>query len=289
MSTHNSATAAWLVILRQLLDHGDIVSPRGLKTRELLGYTSKFNMHYPLVNVAARKLGLRFAAAEAAWILSGDNRVATIAPYSKEVSRFSDDGVWFNGAYGPPLRDQLPYLLAALRKDPDTRQAVATIWRPRPGDSKDVPCTVAVQFLVREGKIHCVLTMRSSDVWLGYTYDIFNLTCLSLYVAAHYSRETGKVLELGTLTLTAGSQHLYERDWESAEACLRAPHETQWPHHEAVTVVPWVANPERLLDHLWRLASTSSEAWRTGDGTNGVNPYHSLWLVPQFQSQYGRE
>lgn len=276
---HHSASAAWLDLLRQLLRDGAVTSPRGLRTRELLGFTSKFDMRHPVVNVAGRKLGLRFMAAEAAWILSGDNRVASIAPYAKEVSRFSDDGVWFKGAYGPPLRDQLPYVLEALRRDRDTRQAVATIWRPRPGESKDVPCTVAVQFLIRQDKLHCVLTMRSSDAWLGWVYDVFNFTCLSLYVAAHHCRATGDAVELGTLTLTAGSQHLYEKDEQVAAVCLGAPHDCQWPTHEVATVAPWVTAPDRLIDHLWLLAS-----FKPGSATE----FSSSWLVPPFFHVYGR-
>ena len=74
-------------------------------------------------------------AAEALWILSGDNKVETIAPYNKNIKQFSDDGIIFQGAYGPRIISQLDYVIESLRKDRESRQAVLTIWNPNPKPS----------------------------------------------------------------------------------------------------------------------------------------------------------
>lgn len=210
---HRTATDAWIANLRSVMQ-GSLVRPRGKATRELLGFSSSFPMDYPIVTTPERNLGYRFMAAEAAWILSGDNRVRTIAPYSKAISQFSDDGIEFFGAYGPRVLDQLEYVIETLRQDPDSRQAVMSIWRNNPPKTKDVPCTVAIQWLIRDGKLHCFDTMRSSDLWLGWPYDVVNFTMISAYIAITLK------IPLGNLTLTAGSQHVYERDWEAVEKIL---------------------------------------------------------------------
>lgn len=205
----------WLELLQKVIVHGKQVGPRGQGTRELTCAQSTIDMNQPVLGVAKRNMGYRFMCAEAWWILSGQNRVETIAPYAKMISNFSDDGIMYNGAYGPMIVDQLSYIADCFEKDIHTRQAVLTIWRPNPRDSKDIPCTVAINFYVRDGKLHCHDVMRSSDVWLGWVYDVFNFSCLSMWLVLAL-RQRGIKVELGELTLTATSQHLYDRNYDAA-------------------------------------------------------------------------
>ncbi|MCA6334071.1 MAG: hypothetical protein IM664_05580 [Phenylobacterium sp.] len=213
--------AEWRRTLYLLKRDGDLVAPRGQRCYELLGHQTRVPMNDPLVTIRERKLGYKFMAAEAYWILTGDDRVETIAPYSKKISEFSDDGLTFFGAYGPKIRGQLPYVVSKLVEDPYSRQAVINIWRENPPRTKDVPCTTTVQWFIRDGRLHCVDTMRSSDIILGWPYDIFNFSMLSVALIA-LLRPHGLNLLLGDLTLTAGSQHLYERDVDTAEACVNS-------------------------------------------------------------------
>ncbi len=136
----NEANVAWVRMLEDVMGRGNECRPRGMRIKELIGYQSVVDMARPVVSVRARKLSRKFLAAEALWILSGDNRVSTIAPYNSAIAKFSDDGVYFNGAYGPRVVDQLSYILDSLVNDHDSRQAVMTIWRSNPRPSKDVPC-----------------------------------------------------------------------------------------------------------------------------------------------------
>ena len=212
-----TATEQWKKILQDLLLNGKPSSPRDLATLELINYHSEIDMSRPTVAMIDRKLSKQFMCAEAYWILSGDFRVKTIAPYAPSIAKFSDDGDVFFGAYGPRIVEQDFYVEEKLATARDTRQAVLTIWRENPPQTKDVPCTVAVQFLIRDGKLHCIDTMRSSDVWLGWPYDVFNFTMLTLRTLIRL-REWVK-LQLGTLYLNAGSQHLYLKNKEGAEAC----------------------------------------------------------------------
>src|SRR6185437_1604974 len=84
------------------------------------------------------------------------------------------------------------------------------------GETKDVPCTLTLQFFIRLGRLHTIVTMRSSDAFLGFPYDIYNFSMIGNTLAG----ELG--VEVGTTTMQLGSFHLYERDWEAAKSIVAA-------------------------------------------------------------------
>jgi len=206
--------SAWDVLLIDLLTNGKEVSPREFKTLELenVSICIENGLNNILVN-PIRDLNYRFMIAEWLWIWAGLNDVVSIAKYNKHIANFSDDGVIFNGAYGPRLKPQWSYIFESLRK-PFSRQAVATIFTPCPKDSKDIPCSLTVQWLVRGNYLNCTVTMRSSDVWLGLPYDFFNFSQLTNIVAYETHKKVGAVI------FNLGSSHLYESNLETAKKCL---------------------------------------------------------------------
>lgn len=217
----HSANFEWLSELSWVLNKGNSVAPRGQVTKEALQQTAIVNMRRPVVTLEERKLSTKFLGGEAYWILSGDNRVETIAPYNKNIVNYSDDGQTFFGAYGPRIMSQLDYVVDKLKHDADTRQAVLTIWRENPPETKDVPCTVAVHFMIRDHKLNCHVYMRSNDLWLGFPYDIFNFSMLSHLVCCRLNafvvENGGVIIEPGMLYHTASSRHIYEQHFEQAE------------------------------------------------------------------------
>lgn len=225
-------------------------------TKELIAYRRTFDMRFPIVTIDHRNLGYRFLCAEAAWILSGDDRVATIAPYSKHISQFSDDGITFHGAYGLKIRDQLDFVISTLINDRTSRQAVINIWRENPPRTKDVPCTINLQFLIRGPYIHTIANMRSSDAWLGWPYDVFNFTMVTAYLMLRLQRQGLGRLQLGTLTLAAGSQHLYEPDWPGAMKCLGSGARQSIAYQ---AVYPYqFEDPDELITYLWGCAQNGN-------------------------------
>lgn len=214
----------WLNAINDILTNGDLVSPRGKLTKEIPQRTIEVDMRKPVLRVPDRSLSFKFMVAEAFWILSGDDRVETIAPYNKRIADFSDDGERFFGAYGPKIVAQLPYIIEKLQADEDSRQAGLTIWRECPPQTKDVPCTVAIFFNIRNRKLNCHVFMRSSDVWLGVPYDVFNFSMLGHLVCGllNERRLTADAVSPGRLFLTAASSHLYETNWGDAKMCLNS-------------------------------------------------------------------
>lgn len=249
------ATYVWHDLLEQVRKYGHFVAPRDKFCRELLCCRSRIDMNYPVVGSEARRLGYKFMAAEAAWILSGQNKVDSIQPYSTHISKFSDDGYFFFGSYGPKVIDQLPYIIKILDKDQDTRQAVINIWRESPPETKDVPCTLSLQWFIRDGRLHCIATMRSSDLWLGWPYDVFNFSMISRYVQLILSLKKIDI-DLGELTLVAGSQHLYEENLEKVDLVLSGV-DSLYPISEVnVTEAIQCSDPSTFIPQLWAFAKS---------------------------------
>ena len=170
-----------------------------------------------IVTSPIRKMPMRYATAELAWYLSGSNRVRDIGPFAQKWYDISDDGVHNNSAYGYRIQrkfgfDQWEYVRSMLYKSPGSRQAIIHIKDPSDLPTKDTPCTVYLQFLIRNEKLNLSVHMRSNDIWMGVPYDMFSFTFLQMKMAM----ELG--VDLGQYTHYAGSLHMYKRDYESAQA-----------------------------------------------------------------------
>lgn len=271
--------------LKRILEGGAKVTCRTHDTLELSPSQVAIPMDKPLVTLGGRKLGYKFACAEAAWILSGDNKVSTIAPYSRMISKFSDDGISFFGAYGPKIVDQLEYIGRCFNRDLNTRQAILTIWREKPPVSNDIPCTISIQFLVRNGRLNVIDTMRSSDTWLGVPYDWNTFSMLAAYVCL-YLREAYSIdLEVGTLFLIAGSQHVYSNSFgysiQDVERVCYAKIEDDFTY-ERINLREF-RGPSDLVNHLKSLA----------EGRGGLKhisylrELNAYWQKKEVQKRYG--
>lgn len=248
-------SGAWLCLLNYL-KYARLVNPRGLPCREYEGTVIRVNdLRCNILVHPKRKLNYRFLVAEWLWIAFGRNDVATLARYNPELGKFSDDGLTFAGAYGPRLAPQWDWVYEKLKADPQTRQAICSIWTPTPGPSKDVPCTLNFQFLLRDGQLNAIVNMRSSDAWLGLPYDFFTFSQLTNSLAGRLG------VVPGWLQLNLGSSHLYEADREKALAVLadytsgetvRSPSLPGPPHSEveATLTKAWLP-PGTYLGSPW--------------------------------------
>ncbi len=177
-----------------------------------------FDVSDPTRNIVTspiRKMPMRYAVGELAWYLSGSNRVNDISRFAKKWMDISDDGVHNNSAYGWRIFDkfgfdQWQHVKELLWNDPNSRQAVIHIKDADNTPTKDTPCTVYLQFLLRNGKLNLSVHMRSNDIWMGVPYDMFSFCFLQMKMAM----ELG--VEIGSYTHYAGSLHLYGRDYKSA-------------------------------------------------------------------------
>lgn len=171
-----------------------------------------------------RRLPMRYLVGELLWYASGNPHLKGIQLYTKAWDRMSDDGVYVNSNYGFRIQnavdeaadrtfDQLKMVEELLRKDPASRQAVIHIKQARDlinFPTKDVNCTVCLQFFIRDKKLYMTTYMRSNDLWMGFPNDVFQFTAIQIYLAMRLN------VDLGSYTHIAGSLHLYERDYKTS-------------------------------------------------------------------------
>jgi thymidylate synthase len=201
-------------LVKHVANSGKTVVSRGLATRELTAVSLIFpNVLNPLLPVGVgRGVNARLAAIEALQLISGIQRhdlIQSVTPGFDAVLVDQENPNY--GAYGPRIIEQVGDCIDVLNADLTTRRAVIAIWNEKDlTHVGDRPCTVFLQFLVRDNGFGPALElhthMRSQDVWLGVPYDIFMFSQLQHTVAF--------ILELpvGQLAHHATSLHIYETD-----------------------------------------------------------------------------
>ena len=220
---YRNSTDAFLTALALVKDHGDIVSPRGMETKELL--SQKITIIKPwerCIVLPSRNDDIVAKVAETLWQLAGRDDIEWLIRYLPRAPQFSDDGKHWRGAYGPRLRDwhgidQIGAIARKLVEDPDTRQAVISIWDPSidlaPG--KDIPCNDLLHFFIRHGKLHLNVAQRSSDVVWGFSgIDAFSWSVLH-EMMAHWVDA-----EVGDFTYFISSLHVYEKHYKKLDKIL---------------------------------------------------------------------
>lgn len=168
-----------------------------------------------------RNQSIPYMCGELLWYLRGSNDKKFIGKFGELWNRISDDGLTSNSAYGYIIKykhgfNQLEKVIELLSKDKNSRRAVININVPNPNviETKDEMCTIALQFLIRDDKLHCTTMMRSNDIWYGLPYDIIFFTTCQKIIADRLN------IKCGTYTHFATSLHIYLRDIEKAEKAL---------------------------------------------------------------------
>jgi hypothetical protein len=203
-----TGSAAYRRLLMSIEDAGQRTAPRGIPATELRNVTllvkDPAEVH---VLRTTRRPSAVIAATEATQLIAGVSSLEQLDLASGgRFSKFALKGR-LRGAYGPRAYAQLSRLVTTLTHDPDSRQAVASVWRGDEGAAGgDVPCTLSYQFFIRDGKLELRTSMRSNDAWLGLPYDLEITRCLLLTM-------TGALgLPPGPYTHTVGSAHIYDGD-----------------------------------------------------------------------------
>jgi len=152
---------------------------------------------------------------EALWMLGGRRDSAPLTRYAKNAADYADeDGNW-HGAYGYRWRkqygfDQLQVIADRLRKNPDDRRSVLTMWSPgldlNPTDAhKDLPCNTMATFQRGlDGELNLTVFCRSNDIiWGAYGANAVHFSMLLEYMALWIG------CAVGTYTQISVNWHAY--------------------------------------------------------------------------------
>ena len=175
-----------------------------------------------------RNMSMPYFEGELDFYISGSPFLADIEKYSKFWKGVSDDDRSINSNYGKLLMydrnvnnwTQFEYAKNALIRNEDTKKAVMVVYSPDNSRvSNDNPCTMYLQFFVREGSLDLYVKMRSSDVWFGLPYDVPFFVYL-LFKMHKELKEFYPDLLIGSYNHQSGSLHLYDRNRSQLEECV---------------------------------------------------------------------
>lgn len=194
-------------------------SPRGKPTKELVGQMIMIsNPRARIVTSRFRSLNLGMLFGRFLWEVGGNDDLESISYYDANAIRFAK-GSTIPTAYGHRLLsygksgiDQVGRGIQTLRADPDSRRATGLILTPidSPSTSREYPCIIGYQTLIREGYLNMIVYMRSSSIWAVFPIDVFLFTMLQEMIA----HELG--IEVGYTTYMIGSMHFYAEDLKNS-------------------------------------------------------------------------
>jgi thymidylate synthase len=199
---------------RVLADGAEKHDRTGTGTLSVFGHQMRFDLAQGFPLVTTKKLHLKSIVHELLWFLAGDTN-----------DEWADERGDLGPVYGRQWRswpardggtiDQMANVIAAIRRNPDSRRLIVTAWNPADVDRMALPpCHCLFQFYVANGKLSCHLYQRSADVFLGVPFNIASYAMLTMMVA----QVTG--LAPGDFVHSFGDAHLYLDHLEQARLQL---------------------------------------------------------------------
>lgn len=233
----------YLDLLRMILDKGVEKGDRtGTGTISYFGAQLRFDAKDGFPLITTKKVHFKSVVHELLWFLSGDTKVdylqkngvriwnewATEEQTKKFGRKEGDLGPiyghqWRNygatknsdGSYKNDGIDQIQAVIDEIKINPDSRRLIVSGWNPAEANQVALPpCHTLFQFFVADGKLSCQLTMRSSDTFLGLTFNIssyFLLLCMVSQVCD---------LEVGEFIWTGGDCHIYKNHLDQVKEQL---------------------------------------------------------------------
>ncbi|WP_434750777.1 thymidylate synthase [Paenibacillus amylolyticus] len=217
----------YLDLLQDILDNGVHKGDRtGTGTQSVFGRQLRYDLSEGFPLVTTKRIHLKSVVHELLWFLSGDTNIA----YLKENGvKIWDDWADENGDLGPVYGsqwrtweapngekiDQIAAVVDSIKNNPDSRRHLVSAWNVAEiNNMKLPPCHFAFQFYVAEGKLSCMLTMRSVDTFLGLPFNIASYALLTHMIAQQCD------LEVGDFIWSGGDVHIYSNHVEQVKTQL---------------------------------------------------------------------
>jgi thymidylate synthase len=204
--------------------NGKKVAPRGLEITEIENYSYQLPPYVRFMSFKDRKLSIDYIKKEFLWYLKGDKHDVSIAEHAKMWKELINEDMTINSNYGQYLfgtTHQFENVVKILQKDKDSRRASIVILNKDHllSNTKDVPCTYALNFRIRDNVLKMTVHMRSQDAIFGMGNDApaFSFIHEMMY----------NILKLDYPDLTYGwyfhfadSFHIYSRHYEMTQAII---------------------------------------------------------------------
>ena len=186
----------YLDLMEHILAHGVEKRDRtGTGTISVFGHQARYDLAEGFPLLTTKKLHLKSIVYELLWFLAGDTNVKYLNDHGVTIwDEWADERGDLGPVYGQQWRswpardgstiDQIANVVAAIRKNPDSRRLIVTAWNPADVDKMALPpCHCLFQFYVANGRLSCQLYQRSADVFLGVPFNIASYALLTLMIA----------------------------------------------------------------------------------------------------------
>ncbi len=112
--------------------------------------------------------------------------------------------------------DQLQNVIQEIKKNPNSRRLVMTLWNPADLPYQALPCChgTAIQFGVIDGRLNCHMFQRSGDCFLGVPFNVASYSLLTLMIA----HVTG--LQPGEFVHSITDAHIYKNHFDQVKEQL---------------------------------------------------------------------
>lgn len=217
-------------LLKHVLQNGTDKGDRtGTGTRSIFGYQMRFDLQMGFPLVTTKKVSFKWICNELIWFLQGcpdgiqglkDRYKITIwdewLPLENEGKIVPYGNMWraWKNSGGETI-DQLKWLINEIRTNPNSRRLILETWNVGEMDNFVLPpCHKTAQFNVTEGRLSCLLSQRSWDIFLGAPYNIAQYALLT-HVLANICD-----LQVGDLVISAGDVHIYANHFEQVKLQL---------------------------------------------------------------------
>lgn len=216
----NNSAEEFRNIFNDVARKGKLVKPRGQKVLEIENYSYELSPYVRFQNFKSRNLKLNYIRSEFLWYLKGDKFDTSIIEKAKMWKDLVNADGSINSNYGAYVftNGQFDSVVKTLLDDKDSRRGSIMILSDSHllSETKDVPCTYAINFRIRDDKLNMTVRMRSQDCVFGMANDApafsFIQEMMLNVLKTKYSN-----LECGNYHHSADSFHIYERHFELME------------------------------------------------------------------------
>lgn len=215
-------------LLRDILENGvDKGDRTGTGTRSVFGRQLRFDLNKGFPLVTTKRIHLKSVIHELLWFLKGDTNTSYLKENGVTIwDEWADAEGNLGPVYGSQWRawetpdgrhiDQIANVIDSIRNNPDSRRHIVSAWNVAVIDEMKLPpCHFVFQFYVAQGKLSCMLTMRSVDTFLGLPFNIASYALLTHMVAQQCD------LEVGEFVWSGGDVHIYSNHMEQVQTQLQ--------------------------------------------------------------------
>lgn len=214
-----------------ILSVGELISSRAGNAQQAYGVN--YLLRQPQNRLHTTRPGaVRYLAREFVAYFQGSLKAEDgLAKASKFWMSLTDENGNVNSNYGyyvfyEPVDvhgNQYNWVKHVLMSNRDTRRAIININQNyHKSDTKDFPCTIGIQFYIKNNILYCETTSRSTDVITGLPYDMGFFSFIHELLWKDLCQSGMTNLDLGTTVMKTTFTQIYNKTLQKAHEVIES-------------------------------------------------------------------